>query len=121
MKMNIYNRSIHEHSRCLLMSDSSLFIIIIFLLPYCNSAEYTVCPQYKNQSQGQVKSEITDDNGDYSTSQVYQKSSGAKQLILVLQNFLHGFLKVLFSFYIYSQFWSIVVKQESIWCRRLFL
>ena len=77
--MNIYNRSIHEHSRCLLMSDSSLFIIIIFLLPYCNTAEYTVCPQYKNQSQGQVKSEITDDNGDYSTSQVYQKSSGSKQ------------------------------------------
>ena len=122
MKMNIYNRSIHEHSRCLLMSDSSLFIIIIFLLPYCNTAEYTVCPQYKNQSQGQVKSEITDDNGDYSTSQVYQKSSGSKQLILILQRFFSMvFLKVLFSFYIYSQFWSIVVKQESIWCRRLFL
>ena len=33
-------------------------------------AEYTVCPQ---QSQGQVQSEITDDNGDYSTSQVDQK------------------------------------------------
>ena len=32
MKMNIYNRSIHEHSRCLLMSASSLFILIILLL-----------------------------------------------------------------------------------------
>ena len=42
-------------------------------------AEYTVCPSYKKQSQGQIQSEITDDNGDYSTSQVYQKSSGSKQ------------------------------------------
>lgn len=42
-------------------------------------AEYTVCPSYKKQSQGQIQSEITDDNGDYFTSQVYQKSSGSKQ------------------------------------------
>lgn len=66
--------NIHEY---LLMSASILFIIIILLLTDCNSAEYTVCPQYKNQSQGQVQSEITDDNGD--NSQVYQKSSGSKQ------------------------------------------
>ena len=32
-------------------------------------AEYTVCPSYKKQSQGQSQSEITDDNGDYFTSQ----------------------------------------------------
>ena len=83
-------------------------------------AEYTVCPQ---QSQGQVQSEITDDNGDPTE---FHFSSGSKikwiKTILILQRFFSMVFSKFFSlFYIYSQFWSIVVKQESIWCRRLFL
>ena len=82
-------------------------------------AEYTVCPQYKKQGlkvKFRVKLQtITVIILKWIKNQVDQNSPDSSKILL------HGFLKVLFSFYIYSQFWSIVVKQESIWCRRLFL
>ena len=87
-------------------------------------AEYTVCPQYKKQGL-KVKFRVKLQTitviilllkcKKVIKNQVDQNSPDSSKILL------HGFLKVLFSFYIYSQFWSIVVKQESIWCRRLFL
>lgn len=68
--MNIYNRSIHEHSRCLLMSASSLFILIILLLIQRLKIQSESSIQKVVSRLTQVQCEITDDNGDDSTSEV---------------------------------------------------
>ena len=72
MKMNIYNRSIHEHSRCLLMSASSLFILIILLLIQRLKIQSESSIQKVVSRLTQVQCEITDDNGDDSTSEMDQ-------------------------------------------------
>ena len=70
--MNIYNRSIHEHSRCLLMSASSLFILIILLLIQRLKIQSDSSIQKVVSRLTQVQCEITDDNGDDSTSEMDQ-------------------------------------------------
>ena len=58
----------------------------------------------------QVQCEITDDNGDDSTSEVEQKLNQdfiSEQLILILQNLLHGFF--LQSSFLFLYLFSILV------------
>ena len=117
MKMNIYNRSIHEHSR--VFANVCLDPIHY---NYLTVKWLNIQSVLHTKSSLKVKFRVKLQTITVIIlllkcikNQVDQNSPDSSKILL------HGFLKVLFSFYIYSQFWSIVVKQESIWCRRLFL